>query len=227
MCFSVQADVTVGLVILPVAVAALREVRQLRELPFAVMPLLFALHQFVEALVWAGTDGDVSTHVEHVAARAYLVFALPVLPVLLPVAVLLLEPHGLRRRVAPFVVVGVIVSSYLGFRLLTEPFTVIAHPHALVYSTHIGHGDVWAVFYIASVVGPSVMSGYRSIVAVGVLNLVGLMIVATVYLEAFASLWCVYAAGTSSLMLLHMVRRRRLPDADRLEGMAGLSLAQG
>ena len=50
------------------------------------------------------------------------------------------------------------------------------------------------------------------------LNLVGLSVVAVVYEEAFTSLWCVWAACTSLLVLLHMVRRRRLPDAHRLLG---------
>ncbi len=219
MCWSVEADVTVGLVILPVAVASLREVRHAREVPFAALPLLFALHQFVEAVVWAGTDGHVSPEVQHAAATAYLVFALPVLPSLVPVAVLLLEPRGARQRVAPFVVLGVVVSAYLGWALVAEPFTVIEHPHAIEYDTSIPLGYLWAVLYIAAVIGPSILSGYRSVVAFGWLNLVGLTVVGLVYFEAFISLWCVFAACTSVLILVHMVRRRRLPEAERQHGV--------
>lgn len=100
MCFSVQADLAVGLGLIPLAVATLAEVRTRRELPFALLPGLFAAHQLVEALVWLGVDGRADGRVQAAAALAYLVFALPVLPVLLPVAVLLLEPHGARLRVA-------------------------------------------------------------------------------------------------------------------------------
>jgi len=49
VCFSAQADVVAGAVLLPMAVVSLREVRQVRELPFAALPLLFALHQLIEA----------------------------------------------------------------------------------------------------------------------------------------------------------------------------------
>lgn len=66
--------------------------------------------------------------------------------------------------------------------------------------------------------GPALMSGYRSIVAFGVLNLVGLTTVALLYAQAFASLWCVYAALSSVLILLHLRRRRLLPDPYRMEG---------
>ena len=63
------------------------------------------------------------------------------------------------------------------------------------------------------------MSGYRSLVAFGWVNLVGLTVVVVVYFQAFVSLWCVFAACTSVLILVHMVRRRRLPEADRLHGV--------
>jgi len=218
MCFSAQADAVVGLALLPVGVAALREVRHVRELPFALLPLLFGAHQLIEAVAWAGVDGDVSSQVAHDAVVAYLVIALAVLPTWFPLSVLLLEPRGARARVLAFVGLGVVVSSYFTVVLLRSPVTVVAQDHALQYRTDLEHGDVWTVLYVVAVIGPSLLSGYPSIVAFGVLNLVGLSVVALVYDEAFTSLWCVWAACTSLLVLLHMVRRRRLPDEHRLRG---------
>lgn len=218
MCFSVQADLVAGAVLLPVAAVSLREVRCLREVPFASLPLLFALHQLVEALVWAGQDGDVSAGVARAAALAYVIFALPVLPTLVPLAVLLLEPHGARRRVVPFVGLGVVVSAYLLWAVLDGPVTVTEHPHALAYGIGIPNAVVWSGLYVVAVIGPSVLSGYPSIVWFGVLNLVGLTVVALLATQVFASVWCVYAALASGLVLLHMTRRRTLSDPHRLHG---------
>lgn len=218
MCFSVQADLVAGAAILPVGVLALREVRHRRELPFAALPVLFSAHQLVEALVWAGADGDVSRSVQRAAALVYVLFALPVLPVLTPLAVLLLEPRGARLRVAPFVGLGAVVSTYFTVAVLQGPVSIDVQPHALVYGVGLQHGVLWAVLYVVAVIGPAVLSGYPSIVAFGMLNLVGLTVVALLYSRAFASLWCVYAALTSVLILVHMVLRRRLPDPHRLRG---------
>ncbi|MDN5743609.1 MAG: hypothetical protein L0H31_00645 [Nocardioidaceae bacterium] len=220
MCFSMQADVAAGGALLPVAALALREVRHLREVPFAALPLLFSAHQFVEAFVWAGVDGDVSSATAHTAAITYLVFALPVLPSLVPIAVLLLEPRGARLRVAPFAVLGVVVSGYLGVALARGPVDVVPHAHALEYSVHLDAGVVWAVLYVVAVIGPSVLSGYRSIVVFGVLNLIGLSLAAVLYVSAFASVWCVFAAMTSLLVLVHLYRRRHLSDDERLRGLS-------
>lgn len=224
MCFSVQADLVAGGLLLPVGVLSLREVRCAREIPFAALPLLFAAHQLVEALVWAdadgpnGPDGMVSAAVGRVAALVYVLFALPVLPTLVPLAVLLLEPRGARARVAPFVGLGLVVSGYLGHAVLDGPLTVRIHDHAIAYGVGVGNDVVWTGLYVVAVIGPSVLSGYPSIVAFGALNLVGLVVVAVLLTGVFASVWCVYAALVSVLVLVHMVRRRRLPDPHRLRG---------
>ena len=219
MCFSVQADLVAGAALTPIGILALREVRCAREVPFASLPLLFAIHQFVEALVWAAADGDVSQGVGHAAAVAYVIFAVPVLPTLMPLAVLLLEPRKARWRVAPFVGLGLVVSGYLAVAVLTHPVTVTVHAHALGYGTGVSNGAFWTVLYIAAVIGPSVLSGYPTIVAFGVFNLVGLIAVAIVYVEAFASFWCILAGMASVLVLVHMTRRRKLLDADRMHGV--------
>lgn len=226
MCFSAQADLVVGVALLPVAAAALREVRCRRELPFAALPALFALHQLIEAVVWLGVSGQVGPGLRSAATLAYLVFALPVLPTLLPVAVLLLEPRGARLRVAPFLGVGAVVTTYLAYVLASAPVRVVQHPHGLEYVTGVHNGTAWAVLYVVAVIGPALMSGYPSIVAFGVLNLVGLVTVALLMVQAFDSLWCVYAALASALVATHMRRRRRLPDPHRLHGRGPATLAE-
>ncbi len=227
MCFSVQADLVAGVAILPVGVLALREVRHAREIAFAALPLLFSLHQLVESLVWAGQDGDVPSGVASAAALAYVLFALPALAVLMPLAVLLLEPRGARLRVAPFVVLGVAVAAYMSFEVLDGPVRIEERPHALIYHVDLSHGVVWSVLYVVAVIGPALLSGYPSIVGFGVLNLVGLSAVALLYTQAFASLWCVYAALTSVLVLVHLYLRRRLPDPHRLQGHPLSTVAVG
>jgi hypothetical protein len=218
MCFSEQADLVAGGLLVPVGLLTLREVRHAREIPFAALPLLFAAHQLVEALVWAHADGDASARVGRAAALVYTLFALPVLPTLVPLAVLLLEPRGARARVAPFVVLGLVVSAYLGHAVLDGPVTVTVHDHAISYGVGVGGDVLWTGLYVVAVIGPSVLSGYPSIVAFGALNLIGLLVVAVLLTEVFASVWCVYAALVSVLVLVHMVRRRRLPDPHRLHG---------
>ncbi|WP_156689549.1 DUF6629 family protein [Mycobacterium sp. Marseille-P9652] len=218
MCFSIAADLVVGTALVPVAIATLREVKLWREIPFALLPAVFSVHQFLEAAVWP--NGVVSAGMAEFAVRAYIFIALPLLPALVPVGILMLEPRGARLRVAPFAVLGAVVSAYLAFVVLAEPIGVKRCPHALEYQTAARESYVWATLYIVAVIGPALLSGYRSIVAFGLANLVGLVAVALLYFEAFASFWCIYAAVVSVLVLVHMRRRRRLPDPHRYRGVA-------
>jgi hypothetical protein len=218
MCFSITADLVVGTALVPVAVATLREVKHWREVPFALLPTVFAAHQFIEAAVWP--NGVVSPGLAHLATRVYVFIALPLLPALVPWAILMLEPRGARLRVAPFAVLGTVVAAYLAVVVLTEPVEARKGPHALQYQIGVHDGYVWAVLYVIAVIGPALLSGYRSIVVFGLANLVGLIVVAVLYVNAFASLWCIYAAALSVLALVHMVRRRRLTDPHRYHGVA-------
>ncbi len=213
------ADLVVGTALLPIAALSLREVRSPRELPFASLPAIFAAHQFLEVVVWADLDGGVPHWLAQLAMRGYLFIAWPLLPTYLPFAVMMLEPRSTRFRSAPFLALGLVVSAYLAFVVLANPVRVIRHPHGLEYVTVVAHPLLWATLYIVAVIGSPLMSGYRSVVAFGLVNLVGLILVAVFYVQSFASLWCVFAAASSLLMLVHMYRRRRLPDADRLPGL--------
>lgn len=204
------ADVVAGSVLVPVAAVSLGHVRRAREVPLAALPAVFAVHQFIESLVWAHVDGYVSAGVAHAAALAYVAIALPLLPTLFPAAVLLAEPAGRRRRAVGFLVIGLVVTARLAYAMLAHPLHVTVHPHAIAYGIGLQDGVVWAVLYVVAVVGAALLSGFRTIIAFGIANLVGLTVVGVVYAQAFASLWCIYAAVTSALVATHMVRRRHV-----------------
>ena len=207
MCFTAGADLAVGLALVPVGVAALRGVRRPAEIPFASLPLVLAAHQLTEAVVWLGTTGDVGPRVASAAALAYVLVALSLLPVLVPVSVLLLLPVDRRQMLAPFALLGALVATYFVVVLASRSVTVTPHAYGLEYGTGVEHGWLWAALYIAAVIGPPLLSGERTLVAFGVANLVGLTVVAALALEAFISLWCAYAALTSVLVLVHVRRR--------------------
>jgi hypothetical protein len=227
MCFSVEADLIAGAALLPVAALSLREVRRWHEVPFASLPAVFAAHQLIESLVWAQQDGDVSPGVGHLAALIYVFIAWPLLPALIPLSVALLEPRATRRRTASFIAIGLIVAGYLAYVVLARPVVVVVHPHALEYQTGVVHPLLWAVLYIVAIVGALMTSSHRLVVVFGVLNLIGLIVVALYYFEAFTSLWCAFAALASLMVWLHMRSRRGLPDRTRSAGSSRRVPASG
>ena len=107
MCFSATANFVGSGVLGAVGVVTLTKVKHRREMIFASLPVLFAVHQFIEGFVWLGLDGILSPAVAHDMGAAFMLYAQGLLPFLLPLSVLLFEPNATsRRRMLPFLVLG-------------------------------------------------------------------------------------------------------------------------
>ena len=114
MCFSAAANFVGSGVLGTIGVVTLTKVKHRRELLFAALPALFAVHQFIEGFVWLGLDGIVSPAVTHDMGAAFMLYAQGLLPFLLPLSVLLFEPTiKSRRRMLPFLVIGGLTTLYI------------------------------------------------------------------------------------------------------------------
>ena len=114
MCFSAAANFVGSGVLGAIGAVTLTRVKHRRELLFAALPVLFAIHQFIEGFVWLGLDGILSPTVAHDMGAAFMLYAQGLLPFLLPLSVLQFEPDGKsRRQMVPFVVLGGLTTLYI------------------------------------------------------------------------------------------------------------------
>ena len=195
-----------GLVVGAIGVDACRHIRgRDTHLLLAGLPLLLGVHQLDEAFVWWGLEGHVPHDVGRVALWIYLLIAFVVVPAFVPIAVLALEPIGpRRRRMVPFVALGVTVSVVLLAAMLRDPIGVTEHPYHLAYTINISHGGLVVALYVLATCGALLFSGYRHIEVFGIVNLIAVAILAWLTLDGFASLWCAYAALAAGAIALHM-----------------------
>lgn len=211
MCFSPEADFTASIVVGAVGVETLRRVRWRRELIVGALPLLFALHQFTEGFVWLGLRGQVSSGLEHTATDIYVIYAYAVLPVIVPLGFCLIEPSGRRRRwVLPFVALGLLVGGYMLWQITRYPIYAEEQASCVNYVTNTPLETQAAVAYVIATCAPALLSSRRYLRWFGVVNLVGVAIAVSVREAEFTSVWCLYAALVSVLILEHFRRERRL-----------------
>ena len=171
----------------------------------AALPVVLGAHQLDESLVWWGLRGDVPHALGRVAMWIYLLIALIVVPILVPLAIYRLEVTPSRKRtILPFLVLGVGVATALLIRMLRGPVSVRQGSFHLAYSIGLQHGLVIIGFYIVATCGALLFSGYRHILIFGVANLVAVVVLARLTADGFASLWCFYAALASGAISLHM-----------------------
>jgi hypothetical protein len=79
---------------------------------------------------------------------------------------------------------------------------------SVVYDNPASNNVVVGVLYVLATCGALFASGYRTIILLGVVNLLGLLLVLAFKQYAFTSLWCAYAALVSVLVYAHFHRRR-------------------
>ncbi len=207
MCFSADANFVGSAVLGGVGVVTLTKVKHRRELLFASLPVLFAVHQFTEGFVWLGLDGTLSPAVAHNMGAAFMLYAQGLLPFLVPLSVLLFEPDlKSRRRMLPFAVLGLATTLYALWALTAYPFEVYVKGNSIVY-TDPGTGNVvMGVLYVITTCGSLFMSKIRLMVIFGAINLTILLAVLAFKAYAYTSLWCAYAAIASVIILIYFWR---------------------
>src|SRR4029077_4216092 len=125
------------------------KVKHRRELLFASLPVLFAIHQLIEGFVWLGLDGILSPAVAHDMGAAFMLYAQGLLPFLLPLSVLLFEPNAKsRRRMLPFLVIGPSTTLYILWALTDYQTMLLVRANTIVYINRATNNEAVAVVYV-------------------------------------------------------------------------------
>jgi len=204
MCFSAAANFVGSGVLSTIGVVTLTRVKHRRELLFASLPTLFAIHQFIEGFVWLGLYGMLSPTVTHDMGAAFMLYAQGLLPFLLPLSVFLFEPNGKsRQRMVPFLVIGTLTTLYILWALAAFPTEIFVKGNSIVYINQATNNIYVAILYVIATCGSLLFSQIKDMVVFGIANVVILLAVMEVKRYAFTSLWCAYAAIASLIILAY------------------------
>jgi hypothetical protein len=207
MCFSAAANFVGSSALGVIGAVTLTKVKHRRELLFAALPMLFAVHQFIEGFVWLGLDGILSPAVAHDMGAAFMLYAQGLLPFLLPLSVLLFEPDTKsRKRMRPFLAIGIATALYILWALTAYPLQVYVKGNSIVYINQATNNTAVAIFYVIATCGSLFFSKIKPMIIFGAANLAILLIVMEVKRYAFTSLWCAYAAIASLIILAYFWR---------------------
>ena len=213
MCFSATASFSAGAVLLGIGALTLKVARKAarcpREWPFAAIPLLFAIQQLIEGVIWLTFSVDAPL-LNAVMTHVYSFFSHVLWPVYVPVAVLLMEPAGWRHRaLIAFVAAGAAVGAYLLYILLAFP--VVSRPtgqHIEYDSPHFFAAVTMTLYLLSTALSP-LLSTHRMVVVFGALALMSFGAAYAFYATWFISVWCFFTALLSAVVYLHFGVRER------------------
>ncbi|MFO7629978.1 MAG: DUF6629 family protein [Prochlorococcaceae cyanobacterium] len=217
MCFSSTASFTAAACLLPLGLTASRITLKRQRpqlLPVALIPVFFAVQQALEGLVWLGLERPEGSGgaFSQASALAYLFFALAFWLAWLPWCALRswgASSGGWRRSwIRVLLILGLVLGVLLWLPLLLDPSRLdptvvhgsIDYRTQLLAEDLIGHG-LGSLIYATTITVPLLLTPYRRLRWFVALLLLSFSAAQVLYLYAFSSVWCYFAAVLSAQVL--------------------------
>ncbi len=207
--FMAILNFTLSGAIFVVGILTLRKVSQPKEVVFASLPLLFALHQFTQGFVWLGMEGLINSRALQLAESLFVFYAQGILQFLVPLAVWLLEPKGWRKNtIGILMYLGAFLTAYSLWGLTVTP-THVSVVNGILYYDNPATNHIWfGLGYVLTTCGALILSRSIAIQLFGWLNFAALVAIYFINPYGFTSVWCLYAAAVSILLYFYFVERR-------------------
>ena len=206
MCFSAGASITAGVLLTVVGTETLRKVHKPEQIAFASIPIVFAFQQFSEGAIWLTHGKPGFESILAVATAVFLIMAQVVWPLLVPIAVLLMEHHKIRKRILWVLVgIGAAAAAYYAYSM------IFFHAYAKISNLHIEYktriqaplgivGIAGIASYLIATLVPFFVSSVKRTFILGII--IGLsFIVSIIFFRLYlTSVWCFFAAVISFLI---------------------------
>lgn len=202
MCFSAPASFVASGILAAGGVASLHETRDVRTAPLASFPLIFAAQQAVEGMVWLTLGKSTASGL---FVYLYTMMSHVLWPVLTPIAVLLIEPDPVRKKLLRMsLAVGSVVALYLMYSMHAEPVTAQIIEESISYRSPNLYPTVSFLMYLIATCGSCFLSSHRLINFFGAVLFLAFLVSYLAFQASFFSVWCFFAALLSLLVYLHM-----------------------
>jgi hypothetical protein len=221
MCFSATASFGSSAVLGSIGVISVAKAKTNSQRLFAGLPLIFAIQQFTEGLLWLSLKNPAMSSWQSLFTYTFLVFAMMVWPFLIPFSIGLLEKEAKRKKIINvFVWIGAIVAIGVGVVLFSYPVKVITPfcpacpvPLSSSVTNHLHYEfaipslikkmiAVFSVLYIGATIVTPFFSSIKKMKWLGIVFLASYLFAITFYNGFVISVWCFFAALLSFVVLL-------------------------
>jgi hypothetical protein len=210
MCFSATASFTAAAVAGGFGAVTLWKAGKLGDravLPIAAFPMLFAMQQAVEGMLWLDLARPTASACRPFLTHAFISYAEIFWPTFAPLAAWLIEPVQWRRRLIGIcLAVGVAVSAYLLWKMLGNPYTASAATGHIVYNNGAAYPKGIEIPYVLATTISLLLSSHRMIQLLAVVILGGFSVAWWSYHQSYISVWCFFAAVSSIIVYLFVHR---------------------
>lgn len=217
MCFSPSASFLASAFLTIIGALCLRTMPSKKYFMIAITPLMFAVQQAAEGIVWLTIERPEHTQLLNIAIHVYIIFASIIWPLWIPTTLWMIERNKKRAQMllAPLIAgicfIGTVKIILLSQTLEYTPIAAqIVNCH-IVYSS-IEQFDLYFIpllgLYAFAVIAPFFISSIKNMWVFGLLTLVSLTASYIVWYEYLGSVWCFFAALISSSLLYYLKQQK-------------------
>jgi hypothetical protein len=206
MCFSAEASFGASALLGGIAVVAIVKAKTNPQRLFATIPLFFSLQQLSEGMLWLSIKNPGLADWQSFFTYTFLVFAMVVWPLWIPLTIRLLEKDTRRKKIMNVLTgTGATVAIAVSCILFFYPVQVVPSHHHLHYRFNIPQGTknvIWIfslLYFITTIIAPFI-SGIKKMKWLGIGFLVS-YVFAVIFFDGFViSVWCYFAAILSIII---------------------------
>lgn len=212
MCFSPTASFITAGALAVVGVAAIKKTKTKSERAVAVIPLIFAVQQLIEGVIWLCLKPlAISTCPLVTLTDSYLFFALFWWPFYFPLAASLIEPkHEHKKALQLLSILGLIFALYMWYVTIKYGIPAHANNYNINYFIVEPTPYLFRFLYAATTIGAGLASSHQLIRLYAVLATLFGLISWLLYGSNFPSVWCFFGAILSVLIYWHFYSQQKL-----------------
>jgi hypothetical protein len=213
MCFSATASFGASAIILGIGIVALTKSTTIPQKIFSSIPLIFAVQQFAEGILWLSLAHSSAAYWAKTATYTFLVLAEVVWPIMVPLSIMLLENRSFNRKILRVLTgLGVLVSAYLLYSLLSYKVQASISCSHILYDVSYPPSAMRAdAFYFAVAVVAPIISSVKRVRLLGLVICLSYIVTKIFYEDYLISIWCYFATAISIIVLSIVIQLNKPP----------------
>lgn len=206
MCFSAGASFGTSAALCIIGVVAITKASTIPQKLFASIPFIFSVQQATEGMLWLSFNHP-GFGGHSLFPYVYLVFALMLWPVWIPLTIRLLEENATRKKILNiFVIIGAVVSAWFAGSMFFCSAQAVTTHHHIQYQLNFPStltNLIWPfnIFYFIATIVSTFISSIKRMKWLGIVCAIAYLFSLYFYSEFVISVWCYFAAVLSIIVL--------------------------
>ncbi len=219
MCFSAEASFAGGVIISVIGIVTITKVHKPSQLAFASIPLFFGIQQFAEGFLWVALQNPDYVTLQKFTTYLFLIMADVLWPMMIPLAVLLMEENKKRKRILSILLfIGISLSLYYAYCLMFFNVTLQIMGYHIHYQVDFPKSFAMFAFivYLIASITPLFVSSIKRTHLLGVLMFLSYLVTAIFFRQYLTSVWCFFAAIISGVIFWILRDSKRKSNFDKI-----------